>query len=204
MKMKIIMWPNPALSVPSAPVKDNPSDEVISDMYALMKAAGGVGLSAIQVGIPEQFFILDIGEGLEIYINPDFDNAEGSHQVIEGCLSTPGMFQTVNRYKTVQAHYTTAPHPVLPAGEITPAPPKLEPDQYLHVESLAAHKSPSGSPRWTHHKTLDGLRAHAYQHECEHMRGAMFLDYLSKAERGRVFGEMMKLKKAGFRKDLYR
>lgn len=63
---------------------------LLEDMAETMYGAKGAGLAAPQVGILRRIVVIDIGEGLLKLINPEIIEAEGSQEVIEGCLSIPG------------------------------------------------------------------------------------------------------------------
>ena len=71
--------------------------DLLDDMAETLYDSGGVGLAGPQVGIMRRVCIIDIGDGLVEYINPQIISTEGSHEVVEGCLSSPGEFGLVNR-----------------------------------------------------------------------------------------------------------
>ena len=71
--------------------------DLLDDMAETLYDSGGVGLAGPQVGIMRRVCIIDIGDGLIEYINPQIISTEGSHEVVEGCLSSPGEFGLVNR-----------------------------------------------------------------------------------------------------------
>lgn len=60
---------------------------LLKDMADTLHDAGGVGLAAPQVGEIKRVVVIDTGEGVMNLINPEIIDAEGSHEVIEGCLS---------------------------------------------------------------------------------------------------------------------
>lgn len=57
----------------------------------------GAGLAAPQVGVLRRVVVIDVGEGLINLINPEIIAAEGTHEVVEGCLSIPGKWGKVIR-----------------------------------------------------------------------------------------------------------
>lgn len=63
----------------------------------------GVGLSAIQIGLPLQIIVADIGEGPIAIINPKIVSHEGKETEKEGCLSLPGIYAEVERWEKVKA-----------------------------------------------------------------------------------------------------
>ena len=104
--MKIVHYPEPALLTVGKPVGEEDFgpdfDRVIADMFDTMRAAGGVGLAAPQVGISKRFFVMDVPdeEGNSnplTLVNPTIVSVEGEQVGDEGCLSFPGLYQTVKR-----------------------------------------------------------------------------------------------------------
>ncbi len=77
--------------------------DLLDDMGETLYHSGGVGLAGPQVGIMRRVCIIDVGEGLVEYINPEIIYSEGKHQVVEGCLSSPGEFGIVERPIKVKA-----------------------------------------------------------------------------------------------------
>lgn len=71
--------------------------DLLDDMAETLYDSGGVGLAGPQVGVMRRVCIIDIGDGLVEYINPQIISSEGEHEVVEGCLSSPGEFGLVNR-----------------------------------------------------------------------------------------------------------
>ncbi len=72
-------------------------DTLIDDMLETMYEAEGVGLAAPQVGILRRIFVVDIGEGPIVMINPEIIETSGEQEGPEGCLSVPGFQGTVIR-----------------------------------------------------------------------------------------------------------
>ncbi len=104
--MRIVHYPEPVLLTVGRPVGDddlsNGLAATVADMFETMKDAGGVGLAAPQVGISKRFFVMDVpdDEGRSnplAFINPEIISVEGEQVGDEGCLSFPGLFQTVKR-----------------------------------------------------------------------------------------------------------
>lgn len=71
--------------------------ELIQDMLDTMYQAEGVGLAAPQVGILKRIFVIDIGEGPIIMVNPEILETSGEQTGQEGCLSLPGQAGVVTR-----------------------------------------------------------------------------------------------------------
>jgi peptide deformylase len=79
---------------------------LIDQMFAVMYAHKGVGLSAIQVGVPLRLIVADVGEGKEVYINPKIVRIGGTKKLTpEGCLSFPGIIENVMRFSKITISY---------------------------------------------------------------------------------------------------
>lgn len=78
---------------------------LISSMIQAMYEHKGVGLAAPQVGINEQIFVVDIGDGPFAMINPSLIKKRGSEIMEEGCLSVPGILIKVKRPKNIIIQY---------------------------------------------------------------------------------------------------
>ena len=76
---------------------------LIKDMYETMYEADGVGLAAPQVGILKRLFVIDIGDGPLVFINPEILETSGKQIGEEGCLSIPGEVEEVMRPNYVRA-----------------------------------------------------------------------------------------------------
>jgi peptide deformylase len=76
---------------------------LIKDMKETMYDADGVGLAAPQVGVLKRLFVIDIGEGPLVFINPEIVETSGSQIDEEGCLSLPGETEEVMRPNYVRA-----------------------------------------------------------------------------------------------------
>ncbi len=105
-RLKIVHYPDPVLLTVGKPVSSesfaNGLSKTVEAMFETMYAAGGVGLAAPQVGISERFFVMDVpaenGEPNKlVFINPEIVHAEGEQIGDEGCLSFPGLYQSVER-----------------------------------------------------------------------------------------------------------
>ncbi len=115
----IVVYPDKRLKAISKEVVDFDSSlhALLDDMYDTMVSKNGVGLAAIQVGVDLRVLIINIplkdkekGEDqpkdntLEV-INPIFLEEEGKSRYEEGCLSVPGYYEYVDRYKKVKIEY---------------------------------------------------------------------------------------------------
>lgn len=81
--------------------------KVLKDMWDTMHAAHGVGLAANQVGLSLRVAVIDVRPGGKprpfVLINPEIVEKEGSVEEEEGCLSIPGLYARVRRFKRVKA-----------------------------------------------------------------------------------------------------
>lgn len=77
--------------------------DLLDDMGETLYDSGGVGLAAPQVGLMRRVCVIDVGEGLIEFINPQIIETEGEHEVVEGCLSSPNQFGIVKRPVKVKA-----------------------------------------------------------------------------------------------------
>lgn len=108
--LKILHYPDVRLHKIAQPIGrvTDATRNLIKDMAETMYAAPGVGLAATQVDVHQQLFVTDISEDhnqLKVFINPKIIASSGEEECEEGCLSVPGIYETVRRFEkiTVQA-----------------------------------------------------------------------------------------------------
>jgi peptide deformylase len=134
-----------------------------------MYAAPGIGLAAIQVGIPKRVLVIDLQEPEEeggepvkdprVFINPEIlRKSETDRPYNEGCLSVPDQYAEVMRPDRIRARW------------------------------LDEHGK-------AHEQDLDGLLAVCLQHEMDHLEGVLFIDHLSKLKRDMVLKKLAKTRK---------
>lgn len=174
---KIVKLPDPRLRLVSAPVSADDASlrDLADEMLASMYAAKGIGLAAIQIGVPKRVVVIDLGREIEgetddegepkyvddpqVLINPEILWSSPERNVYEeGCLSIPDYTEEVERPARVRVRWTTL------EGEV--------------VE-----------------KEADGLLATCIQHEIDHLDGKLFIDYLSRLKRERVVKRFAKAAK---------
>ena len=80
--------------------------QLIDDMLETMYDADGVGLAAPQVGVLRRLFVVDVGDGPMVLINPEIIERSGEQEGSEGCLSVPGKSGTVKRPNYVKIRGT--------------------------------------------------------------------------------------------------
>ncbi|MCJ8157335.1 peptide deformylase [Sphingomonas sp. LaA6.9] len=169
--LPILETPDPRLRTISKPV-DKVDDELralIDDMFETMYDAPGIGLAAIQVGVPKRVLVIDLQEPEEeggpavrkplVFINPElFDPSEEMAVYSEGCLSVPDQYADVIRPAEISARW-------------------LDYD---------------GKP---HEERLDGLLATCIQHEMDHLEGILFIDHLSKLKKDMILKKIAKARR---------
>jgi peptide deformylase len=169
--LPIYETPDPVLRQISSPVEEITSElqALIDDMFATMYAAPGIGLAAIQVGVPKRLLVIDLQEPEEedgdpvrdprVFINPEI--LEASDVTVpynEGCLSVPDQYAEVLRPDRVRARWQDR-------------------DGKVHEE-------------W-----LDGLLATCLQHEIDHLNGVLFIDHLSRLKRDMLLKKLVKARR---------
>lgn len=169
--LPIVEVPDPRLRQISTPV-DAVTDEtraLVRDMFETMYAAPGIGLAAIQVGVPKRILVIDLqepeAEGGEpvrrplVFINPEIlDNSDREVPYTEGCLSIPDQYAEVDRPDCIRA-------------------------RWLDENGVA------------HEEEIDGLLAVCLQHEMDHLNGILFIDHLSRLKRDMVLKKLAKQRK---------
>jgi peptide deformylase len=110
---EILVVPNPLLKQVSEPVAAV-TDELralMDDMLETMYAAPGIGLAAVQVGVPQRVIVMDLARDGEeaqprYYVNPEILWAsEETAPYEEGCLSVPEIYDEVERPAQVKLKY---------------------------------------------------------------------------------------------------
>lgn len=100
--LDILNYPDPRLHTVAKPIKnvDSALKRLIDDMAETMYEAPGIGLAATQVNHHIQLIVIDTSEtkdDLLVLINPKITHKDGEQQFDEGCLSVPGVYETVTR-----------------------------------------------------------------------------------------------------------
>jgi len=143
---------------------------LIADMFDTMYDAPGIGLAAVQIGVPSRVLVIDLQEEEDaegkpvrkplVFINPElFDPSEDHAFYNEGCLSVP--------------------------------------DQYADVERpLVVHARWMDENGVSHEERIDGLLATCLQHEMDHLEGILFIDHLSRLKRDMVLKKLEKARRA--------
>ena len=169
--LPIVEVPDPRLRQISSPVEqvDDEVRALLADMFETMYAAPGIGLAAIQVGVPKRILVIDLQEPEEeggepvrdprVFINPEI--LEASDQEVpytEGCLSVPDQYAEVDRPDRLRA-------------------------RWLDEQGIQ------------HEEAIEGLLATCLQHEMDHLNGILFIDHLSRLKREMILKKLAKLRK---------
>ena len=167
----ILEVPDPQLRQISTPV-DRVDDDIralIADMFETMYDAPGIGLAAIQVGVPKRILVIDLQEPAEeggepvkdprVFINPEIlEESDEDVPYTEGCLSVPDQYAEVDRPDRVRARWLDE----------------------------------KGS---SHEEEIEGLLATCLQHEMDHLEGILFIDHLSRLKREMILKKLAKQRK---------
>ena len=105
--LDILNYPDPRLHTVAKPVKELNASvrRLIDDMSETMYSAPGIGLAATQVNQHLQLIIIDTSETkncLQVFINPRIIEKSGEQDYEEGCLSLPGIYESVTRAAKVK------------------------------------------------------------------------------------------------------
>ena len=109
----IITEPNKLLRQISKPVESvgKQEQQIMNDMLDTMYDANGIGLAAIQIGIPKRIIVMDISRNDEeknpmYFVNPIIKNKNSDlSRYEEGCLSVPDQFAEVDRPSSCEVEY---------------------------------------------------------------------------------------------------
>ena len=110
---KILTEPNKLLRQISKPVEKVGKEEqlLMDDMLETMYSANGIGLAAIQIGIPKRIIVMDLSKNENkkeprYFVNPKIKNKDTLKSTYEeGCLSVPNQFAEIDRPKKCEVEY---------------------------------------------------------------------------------------------------
>lgn len=186
--LPILIAPDPRLKLVSEPVSVVTDElrKLMDDMLETMYEAPGIGLAAVQVGVPKRIIVIDLqkpvdpeaedrddeeapdGKKREIkrekhpmyFINPEITWASEDFVLCEeGCLSVPDLYEEVERPASVKVKFINY------HGQ----PQEIEADEMLAV---------------------------CIQHEMDHLEGILFIDHLSKLKRDMMLKKLAKSRKS--------
>ena len=109
----ILTEPNTILRQISVPVDSVGKEEqkLMDDMLETMYKANGIGLAAIQIGVPKRIIVIDISKKEDeknpmYFVNPVINNKNSDLSTYEeGCLSVPNQFAEINRPSICEVEY---------------------------------------------------------------------------------------------------
>src|SRR3954447_845041 len=171
---RIYETPDPVLRQISKPVEafDAELKTLVADMFDTMYAAPGIGLAAVQVGVPISLLAIDLQEPADpedpetkpvrdprVFINPEILwHSDDEVPYTEGCLSIPEQYAEVMRPDRIRARW----------------------------------QDEKGK---TYEEEIGGLLAVCLQHEMDHLNGVLFIDHLSRLKRDMVLKKLAKWRK---------
>ena len=109
----LIILPDPVLRQLSEPVETVNADirRLADDMLETMYDAPGIGLAAIQIGVPRRLLVIDVSKDGEdkqpqVFVNPQILTSSDERSVYEeGCLSIPDYYAEVERPAAIKVEY---------------------------------------------------------------------------------------------------
>jgi len=109
----ILILPDSKLRLVSEPVKsvDESIRTLMDDMVDTMHDAPGIGLAAIQIGVPQRIVVIDLAKkdeppDVQYFVNPEIVwSAEDKSVYEEGCLSIPEYYEEVERPARIRARF---------------------------------------------------------------------------------------------------
>jgi peptide deformylase len=170
-KCRVMHYPAEVLAKPAKPVKkiDDNIRQLVEKMTDIMRKNKGIGLAAPQAGVPLRLFIISLDgskENVRVYINPIVTPiaAKGKTALVEteeGCLSVPGIYTKIRRYKKCKVTATD-----LDGNEFTEEADSLYArclqHEYDHLEGMTIADRMPTTAKIAHRKQLNKLRE---QHE---------------------------------------
>ena len=169
--LNILRYPDVRLHKVAASVTvfDEALKKLVADMAETMYAAPGIGLAAVQVGVPIRLLVIDLQEPEEeggapvrdpnVFINPEVLWASDTEvPYTEGCLSVPEQYAEVMRPDRIRAKWQDE------TGQV-------------------------------HERDIEGLLATCLQHEMDHLNGVLFIDHLSRLKRDMLLRKLAKWRK---------
>ena len=183
----IIEIPDPLLKQISLPVErfDDALRSLVADMFETMYDAPGIGLAAIQVGLPLRLLVIDL--------QPEDEDAEP-----EACTAHGDHHHT---HLPLRKEPRVFVNPVLsePSEEVTVYNEGClsVPEIYAEVERPARIRAAWQDLDGKHHdEVIDGMLATVLQHEIDHLEGIVFIDRISRLKRQMAVKKLEKLRRA--------
>ncbi len=183
---EIIEAPDALLKQVSEPVTafDDELKTLVADMFETMYDAPGIGLAAIQIGVPLRVLVIDL-QPEDPDAEPEACDHDGHHHHHQPTKKEPRVFINPELLEPSE-DYIVYQEGCLSVPEI-----------YADVERPSAVRI-----RWqdldgkTHEEAMEGLMAICIQHEMDHLEGILFIDHLSRLKRNMALKKLEKLRKA--------
>jgi peptide deformylase len=154
----VILWPHPALRRRCREI-DSPGEAaaLAGRMLEVLRAVGGLGLAAPQVGVPARMFVWDVDGASGSVLNPVLVDPEGRCSSEEGCLSLPGVSVTVERHASATLVGVSADwNPMRAAGAGLLA--RVWQHELDHLDGLTLAERMSATDLVTNSRALKRLR----------------------------------------------
>ena len=105
--LDILLFPDPQLRKTAQPVAnvDGQVAALVDNMLETMYDAPGIGLAATQINVHDRIVVIDVseeGDSPLTLINPEITAVDGMGEMQEGCLSIPGIYETIKRPSEVK------------------------------------------------------------------------------------------------------
>ena len=171
---EILIWPNPELLKVSEPIGaiDDDVRALVRDMFDSMYRADGVGLAAPQIGVHKRVVVVDIRSYEREHKGKRVEIPSGEAPLV---LINPVISNKSGELEWEEGCLSVPGE----TGLVTRAARCTV--TYLDLEGKE------------HMLEGEGLKAVALQHECDHLDGKLFVDYLSRLKRGVIKKKMLRL-----------
>ena len=161
-KCRITHYPAGVLAGPAKAVEkiDDNIRQLVAKMTDIMLENKGVGLAAPQAGVPLRFFIISLDgtkENLKVYVNPTVTPVGEVESVEEGCLSVPGVYTKIRRYKRCKVTATDLEGKEF-SEEAEGLYARALQHEYDHIEGTTIADRMGSAARIVHRKQLKKLR----------------------------------------------
>jgi len=161
-KCRITRYPASVLAGPAKAVEkiDDNIRQLVAKMTDIMLENKGIGLAAPQVGVALRLFIISLDgtkENLKVYVNPTVTPVGEVDAVEEGCLSVPGVYTKIRRYKRCKVTATGLEGKEF-SEEAEGLYARALQHEYDHIEGMTIADRMGSAARIAHRKQLKKLR----------------------------------------------
>lgn len=161
-KCQITHYPSETLVGKAQPVEkiDDDIRRLVDKMFEIMRGNKGVGLAAPQAGVPLRLFIISLDgskEKVKVFVNPTVTPSGELVTTEEGCLSVPGIYAKIRRYRECEVTATD-----LDGNEFTEQAEGLYAralqHEYDHIEGMTIVNRMGHTARIAHRRQLKKLQ----------------------------------------------